>query len=158
MSGRKPPKIEVVAAALEAIVKKEGTITRERVVELAEKKDHPLHQYFEWDDSKAAYEYRLQCAYDMMRTWDQIKTFKNPQSPTLVTNAHVRSLLPTGNPAKPFEMTTRAAVFDDKEMRRLFIMRKIAELYSWCDSVPDVKDLTELREGLLKLLTKFEKG
>ena len=39
-----------------------GTISPEVIVNEAAKVDNPLHQYFQWDDEKAANNYRLQQA------------------------------------------------------------------------------------------------
>lgn len=43
-------------------------LTPEILVEEASDEDHPLHNYFEWDDSVAAHQYRLQQAAFFIRT------------------------------------------------------------------------------------------
>lgn len=154
-ASKKPTLDDIVAETCALVVRDEGTVTREKIVELAAKKSHPLHPFFEWDDTKAAHEHRLERAYQLIRRWDQIKTYKNPAAPALVQSIRLRALLPTGT-GVPFEMAPRAIILDDKEMRKAFIERKLAELYGWCHSVADVKELTELRSTIAKGIQKLE--
>jgi hypothetical protein len=53
-----------VVEALEVIAKDDpdGLVQPEKVVEAASNPDSPLHRYFEWSDSEAAHQYRLQQA------------------------------------------------------------------------------------------------
>lgn len=58
-----------MAASIETIRKSnKGRLTPFLVVTAASKKDHPLHPVFEWDDGKAAHQYRLDQARDIIRT------------------------------------------------------------------------------------------
>lgn len=45
----------------------DGDYTPEEIVELARSKSSPVHRYFEWDDSRAAFLYRLQQARRMIQ-------------------------------------------------------------------------------------------
>jgi hypothetical protein len=47
--------------------KNEGTILPEKVVDRAERESSALHKYFEWNDSVAAREYRLNQARQLLR-------------------------------------------------------------------------------------------
>lgn len=51
-----------------------GSITAKEVLADAEKKESPLHAYFEWDDSKAAIEYRLYQARNLLRSIEVVVT------------------------------------------------------------------------------------
>ena len=53
---------------LERIRKKEGCLVPTVVVNEAKKPRNPLHKEFEWDDSEAATEYRLEQARRMLRS------------------------------------------------------------------------------------------
>lgn len=54
-------------AALDAIAKKHGGVLRPKdVVKVAADPEHILHDIFEWDDSKAAYQHRLSQARDFI--------------------------------------------------------------------------------------------
>lgn len=57
---------EAVYASLESI-RKSGRLTADRVIAAAADPDHPLHGAFEWDDAKAAHEYRLAQARQLVR-------------------------------------------------------------------------------------------
>lgn len=53
--------------ALSAINKRDGCITASRVVEEARPKSSPIHDEFEWDVNKAAYEYNLSQARRLIK-------------------------------------------------------------------------------------------
>ena len=50
------------------IKKKEGKVTPKALVDYARAKDSPIHYLFEWDDEKAAEEYRLWQARELIVT------------------------------------------------------------------------------------------
>lgn len=58
----------VVASALRNIYKTYGSVTRENVLEEASNPTHPLHDRFEWDDSIAAHEHRLEQARKLIQS------------------------------------------------------------------------------------------
>jgi hypothetical protein len=45
-----------------------GKLTPEKVLEVASGSVHPLHSYFEWDDTTAAIEYRLSQARSLIKS------------------------------------------------------------------------------------------
>lgn len=45
-----------------------GKLTPDKVVDVAAEASHPLHDCFEWDDSKAGYQYRLWQARALIRS------------------------------------------------------------------------------------------
>jgi hypothetical protein len=49
-------------ALLDELYAQHGELTEEIVEKAARPKNSPLHDYFEWDDNEAAYQYRLQQA------------------------------------------------------------------------------------------------
>ena len=58
---------QAVTSALVAIYKSEGVLCAEAVVERARSSESPLHRYFEWSDSEAAHQYRLEQARHLIR-------------------------------------------------------------------------------------------
>jgi hypothetical protein len=60
---------ETIRKALEEIqaTNPDGLLKAEDVVDKAAHPDHPMHQYFEWDDSEAAVQYRLMQARVLIR-------------------------------------------------------------------------------------------
>ena len=59
-----------VDVVLEAILKleRDGRLTPEAVVQAAKNPKSPLHDRFEWDDSKAAFHHRIQQARELIRS------------------------------------------------------------------------------------------
>lgn len=52
-------KAQIYGLQLEKIKKEKGKLKPQYVIEDAKKVDSPLHDHFEWDDSKASEKYRL---------------------------------------------------------------------------------------------------
>ncbi|GAG28327.1 unnamed protein product [marine sediment metagenome] len=61
------PNAQDAGECIEAIKKRRGGITPQLLVIEANKKRSPLHDCFEWDDSKAAGEYRIVQAREILR-------------------------------------------------------------------------------------------
>lgn len=59
---------ESTIAVLMNIYRDSGKLTAEQIVREAEAKDSPLHDKFEWDDSEAAKQYRLEQARLLVRS------------------------------------------------------------------------------------------
>ena len=69
MSTKTKTKIDVVAKELRQIYKRNGNrIYPPDVVEAARSPDSPLHKHFTWDDTKAAQEFRLIQARQLIAT------------------------------------------------------------------------------------------
>jgi hypothetical protein len=64
MDESKKMKIEKILARMEA----EGKLTPDAVVERAKLKTSPLHEEFEWDDTKAGHKWRINQARSLIRT------------------------------------------------------------------------------------------
>lgn len=58
---------KLIASALRALEDDRGRLSPEIVVKAAENPESPLHQYFEWDDAKAARIHRLEQARRLIR-------------------------------------------------------------------------------------------
>ncbi len=61
------PSKKLTASALRALEDENGRLSPDIVVKAAENPDSPLHDYFEWDDAKAAHAHRLQQARQLIR-------------------------------------------------------------------------------------------
>jgi hypothetical protein len=57
--GSFPVKAKVIAGSLMSIYERKNELTAESVVNEARNKNNPLHACFEWNNTKAAHEYRL---------------------------------------------------------------------------------------------------
>ena len=58
--------IDIQTQELDKLYKKYGKLTPDMVVKEAKKKSSPLHQYFEWNDTEAALQWRKQQARVMI--------------------------------------------------------------------------------------------
>lgn len=55
-------RLEIIKQELKRIEQRNGVLTPSTVLAAAESETSPLHRYFEWDQDKAAVQYRLQQA------------------------------------------------------------------------------------------------
>jgi len=65
---QKPNQLSIVRRELRKITSSAGKLTPEEVVNAARPDDHPLHRYFDWDDTAAAEKYRLYQARGLIRS------------------------------------------------------------------------------------------
>jgi hypothetical protein len=121
----------IAAEELKRLQNLHGTVTPELIVREAEKKRSPLHNIFEWDDEKAAYNHRLQ----------QARILLNNIQVTIITDGKSREI-------SVYEVTTRKEGYksidtftpDDIEFVRNGILQDLISL-----------------KGKLKLYNEFEK-
>lgn len=57
---------EIVGKHFQKLEKKEGALTSQNVLESARSEKSPIHSLFEWDDTKAAEQYRLKQAAQLI--------------------------------------------------------------------------------------------
>lgn len=68
---------QAVIAALRVLESKRGEISAEAVLKAAKNPRSPLHALFEWDDSKAAHQFRLDQARGVIRDYKVVVTTTN---------------------------------------------------------------------------------
>lgn len=142
----------VVDRELEKIYKRHKRVTVEVVLSEAAKPTHPLHSYFEWDDVAAGQKYRIVQAYSLiMASKFVVQLVENGvTTPRQVKGtANVRRLVSAFR-GEGFRM--RTDVLKDAESREAIVEKKRSQLRSWCESVIDISELTELRESILAKL------
>ena len=71
------PPNEKITKALEALTTRYGGPTPALVIEVARDPDHDLHDYFEWDDTVAAAQYRLYQARKLIQSVQMFVTFQD---------------------------------------------------------------------------------
>lgn len=142
----------VVERELGRMLKKEGTITPQGVVDSARDPKSPLHAEFIWDDAKAAQRQRLARAYELIRLTKYIYAVKDEsQKPAKTIQVHVRKFVPEKSGTRRFE--DRRTVLSAKQQRASFVQQKRGELAGWAASVPDVKEFDEIRGQIERWLT-----
>lgn len=135
----------IIDKALEGMFKTHKTVTAELVVNEASDSAHPLHDLFEWDDSKAGDKFRKMQAYALIlssRFTVQLVQQENSHMKVL-KSARVRRLVNSFN-GEGFKM--RADALGNSEDRNGIIEKKKSALRSWCQSVIDIDELKPLRE------------
>jgi hypothetical protein len=150
-------KTVIIEESLAKIIGREGRITAADVVAEAAQTDHPLHDFFEWDDSEAARKFRLTQATAMIIGTKYVcslveKRGKGKSQKALAeasSATQVRRWLPAFS-QKGFR--ERPDVLNDQEARKSLIERKLSILQGWCRSVMDIEELTPIRQALLDIL------
>lgn len=112
-----------VKARLEAIeAEKDGRLTPNAVLEDAAERDSPLHDFFEWDDSKAGHAYRL----------DQARTLIKSVMVVVVTETkRVTSVAYVRDPTAPSDVqgyVSVAKLRSDPELARAAIIAEFARV------------------------------
>lgn len=142
----------VIDRELERIYKKHKVVTVDIVLTEAQKPTHPLHSYFEWDDQAAAQKYRTVQAYSLiMASRFVVQLVENGDTTTrqVTGTANVRRLV---NAFRGEGFKLRTDALKHAESRAAIVETKRSQLRSWCNSVIDIDELSELRESILAKL------
>lgn len=106
-------------------VRNNGRLTQEDVVACAEPEESPLHPAFEWNDRKAAEEYRLQQAGYMIRSITIA-----PESDGAVSSQPIRAFVNVVRD-EDRSYTSVAHAMSDEDLRKQIIARAWKELDDW---------------------------
>jgi hypothetical protein len=145
-------KMVVVERELEKIYKAHKNITPELIINEATNRKHPLHDYFEWDDSVAAQKFRKVQAYSLIMASKfvvQLVEDGKVKAPHVAERGKVRKLVSAFR-GEGFKMRNEALA--DAEMKAAIIETKKGVLRSWCQSTIDIEELQPLRKIILKNL------
>lgn len=126
---------ELVGRRLERLQRKHG-ITAAVVVRDAEKPTSPLHDAFEWDDTVAAHQYRLEQARAMIR----MLVVADTGTDTAPYRAYV---VVREMKSGPTYMDTQVA-FSDEEMRRQVLAEALKELRAFERKYRGLKELAQV--------------
>lgn len=120
-------KISAKAAGkeLDRIRREKGRLTPDGVVQSAKRKSSPLHQHFEWSNTKAAHQWRLQQASYLLRSITVIVS-TSKKKPPKECRAYV-------NVVKDKERSYISTVtaFGNSEMREQILQAAWQELKDW---------------------------
>jgi len=146
----------LVDRELGKIHKEHGVVTPQLMIESARNAKHPLHRYFEWDDSVAAQKFRLAQAQSLIMGSKYVAVLNSkatdPVNDQLVISAHqvqVRKYLPI---ARGAGQKTREEVLGEEDSRARLVEQKIGVLKGWCRSVSDIGELDRVRIGIERLV------
>jgi hypothetical protein len=142
-----------IREALLALEDKEGRLSAERVVAAAKKRSSPLHGCFNWDDTEAARQYRLDQARTLIRT---IKIEVRTEHTTVRTVAYVRDpeLAPRVQGYRALARVQRDADVSREVVAAEFVraashLKRARDLASVLATKQEIEDLLE-RLGILQ--------
>ena len=118
-----------------------GELTPEDVVKDARNPNSPLHSHFEWDDTRAAEQHRLNQARNLIRSVVAIYTSdKKPAQ-------RVRAFVHVPEKGAPHYRSTDHAMSQTKT-RNMVLRRAWRELKAWRDRYRELKEFSALIETI----------
>ena len=117
-------KVEIVQTTLRSMWEAAGRLDAEAVVEAAEAETHPLHSYFEWDDTEAARKWRLWQAGNLIRS---VKILVSAANNGDVDDFKIREWLPArtlGGPTGQYLPEDQVRQHPEQQARLLRQMRR----------------------------------
>jgi hypothetical protein len=151
-------KAEIVGKTLEQIANRHrGELRPADVVSEAKRRQSPLHDYFEWDDSKAAREYRLEQARLLIRSVEVRKIdVSDDDSPKEILVARAFPNLGDReggiHGSSPYRQLD--TVLSDREMTDQWVEQALNEANQWAARYNHIKQL----EGISSEIEKAEKA
>ncbi len=134
---------EVAAATLRDLHKRHGAIRPADLVEEARAEDHPLHKYFDWDDTTAAHQYRLGQARRVIRdievSWVEPKGPRNIEATVRSTRAFVN----TTRDGQGYESIQ--SVMSNEEKRLRLMEQALDDLVDVQNRYEVLQELSEVR-------------
>jgi len=144
----------VINNEIKTIIEKHGKVTPLLLVELATKKNNPLHDFFEWNDTEAGKKYRIMQATSMIIASKFVcmleEKKQSGQINAIAERHNLRKLLPAYDGDGGFK--DRVEVLSNEESRKSIVDRKIGVLRSWCESIVDIDELANIRSAILKII------
>jgi len=128
-----------------------GELTPEDVLADAKHDNSPLHDYFEWTDTDAAHQFRLQQARGLIRA--VVAVYVSPDKPAVRQKAYIH--IPEGSTPHYREMTH---AMSQKKTRELVLQRAWREFQQWRKRYADLKEFAALFEAADEVVKKLPKA
>jgi len=142
-----------IGTALESLrVQHKGELTPEDVVEAARSANSPLHEYFEWSDSAAAHQHRLDQARGLIRS--VVAIYSDPKGEQPIIRAHAYTHVPEGATSH-YRDTSHA--LSQKDTRKLILQRAWRELQQWRQRYAKLKEFADILETMDEIGDKIER-
>lgn len=138
---------DVAGKELEKIEKKYGEVTSELVLQSATPESSPLHCVFEWNDSVAAHQYRLQQASVLI--CNLAREVEADTEKKIVTRAYVDV---SENTSGSFVNVESA--FKNVDTREIVLKRALAELQAFEQKYKNLIELSSVFSEIDKVLQK----
>jgi len=144
---RKPknaPDANIAYQCIEEIKERRKGITPQLLIIESRKKKSPLHNCFEWNDSKAAKEYRIVQAHEILRSLVievDVEEYEEPR--------HVRALIaPSSIEADTTSWTTIGEVCDDEELQAAYMRQLKHDLNAIKNKIKSFKIFSEIVKAI----------
>ncbi len=132
-------KAQIVGERIEQLAGANNRLTARVVLDDARSEDSPLHVAFEWDDTKAAEEYRLEQAANLMRC---VVVRIHPED-TELTRAYINV---GRDEDRRYEPVIR--VLSDETLRREMLASAMAELRAFKKKWAHLNELAQIFEKM----------
>ncbi len=144
--------------ALDQILAKRGVVNEQAIVEEASDETHPLHKYFEWDDSTAAHSWRLSQATALILASKMAPIYKQQAATKIVVQSEPTQVRRLVNAFRGEGFKLRGDVLANVDERQALVEKKLAILRGWCREASDIEELQPVRQAILVHLAGFEKA
>jgi hypothetical protein len=151
LSSKEAEKIGTLLAQIEQL----GPLTPETVLQHARDKASPLHRHFEWNNSKAAEEYRLQQAAWLLRTVKVRVVVKDTRSSA---RAFIAVKVDPDEPSPRLQYVSLSAALDNPDWRAQMIEQALRELESFRQKYAVLSELKTVIVAIEKVRDKHKKA
>ncbi len=136
--------VQVIGEHIADLTGSKGELSPEEVVDDARSPSSPIHNEFEWNDSKAADKYRLEQARYLLRSYT-VTWVEQQVEMTTVAMVSIE---------EDTEATYRSTrkVLSNKELREKWKDQALRELRSWRAKYAHVKELADIFKAVDKAL------
>lgn len=131
-----------------------GKVTARQVVDAAKVKRNPLHRDFEWDDTKAADEFRLNRARTMMNSLVIVRDDIKTERPQRVYEVVKDPKSPPQSSKKVYK--TVDDIMKDPDNRAELLGRALRELISIRNRYRDLQELAVVMRSIDELIETVE--
>ena len=136
-------------------INKKQELTAEDVVNDAKEKNVVYHEFFEWDDSIAAHQHRLEQARLLMRSIIKIKIISGKEEPIETRAFHCISIGDNGTSHNAY--VPEEIVFNKKEYSEQVIENALDEAESWNNRYKQYKQLRRISNAIEKTISEIKK-
>ncbi len=138
-------KAQAAGEAVEGIIGKHGGVTAEILLREATKKRSALHSCFEWNDTIAAQNYRLDQARYILRQIEVIIE-REDKEPLRIRAFHC---VEDEEQGRRYVTITQAR--SESDMWEQVIIRAMKEIQQWKETYRDIKEFEAVFEAIAKL-------
>lgn len=132
-------------------IKKNKLLTPENIVEQAKSKDSALHDMFEWDNTKASEQWRLQQARVLL---NEIKVIVDEKELFAFENVSID--IDEEDNGKERIYVTRDEIFSNVRYKKQILKQAINAINHWQEKYNEYKELKPIFTGIKKVKNKLK--